>query len=402
MCCVADGACHARLQDMASLPALTIAVPVLVRQRPDLYGAPMSRLLISKTLASDSAHAPEFQYLLSHCVLEAREVFDDVELVQGEHGAPASGAPFDAVLMLGSDNVLICRQSLAEMWDRLRTGLREIRPFRFTEAGLATAIYTLRGYEMAERVVLDKKSAGLARNAARAPVALLTFELFRQMPAPARDHEIGHAGLFYEFVDYYGLVRSDILPFVPAGAREVLEVGCGRGVTGKLLQDRLGCRVTGVELNPVVAVEAARHLHKVIQGDVQKLEVDGRFDLIVALDVVEHLVETEAFLTRVQQLLAPGGRAILSIPNVGHYSVVEDLIAGRWDYVPMGHLCYTHYRFFTRRTLTDWLRRAGIEKFELVPQRTELPDERMRKLPAHFAADLESLSTSSFYVLIHG
>jgi SAM-dependent methyltransferase len=361
----------------------------------------MSSLLITNSFAADSAHAPEFQYLLSHCLLEAREVFDDVELIQGERSAPASGKQFDAVLVLSSDHVLLCRQSLAAMSKLLATGLREIRPYRLAGPHLA-ALYTLRGYEMAERSLLDEKLAGLAPSASREPVALLAFELFRQLPAQARDHEIGHAGLFYEFADYYGLVRSDILPFVPAGAREVLEVGCGRGVTGKLLQDTLGCRVTGVELNPVVAKEAARHLHRVLQGDVQALEVDGSYDIVVALDVVEHLVDAEAFLARVQRLLAPGGRAILSIPNVGHYSVVEDLIAGRWDYVPMGHLCYTHYRFFTGRTLGDWLRRAGIRRFDLVPQKTELPDDRMRKLPAGFAVDLESLATKGFYVLIHG
>ena len=181
----------------------------------------------------------------------------------------------------------------------------------------------------------------------------------------------------------------------------MLEVGCGRGVTGKLLQEKLGCRVTGVELNPVVAREAARHLHRVIQGDAQVVEIEGKYDAILGLEVVEHLVETEAFLARIQGLLAPGGRAILSIPNVGHYSVVEDLIAGRWDYLPIGLLCYTHYRFFTRKTLADWLRRAGIERFELVSQKTELPPWA-GELSGRFETDLESLATKGFYVLIEG
>ena len=179
----------------------------------------------------------------------------------------------------------------------------------------------------------------------------------------------------------------------------MLEVGCGRGATGALIQERLGCRVTGVELNPVVARDAARRLHRVVTGDVQSLELVGRFDAILALELVEHLVDAEGFLRRITELLAPGGRAILSIPNVGHYSVVEDLVAGRWDYLPVGLLCYTHYRFFTRRTLTDWLERSGIERFELVPQRTEPPPEPGRF--DGFAADLDSLSTKGFYVLIH-
>jgi SAM-dependent methyltransferase len=250
---------------------------------------------------------------------------------------------------------------------------------------------------------------------ARLPVAMLDSEWFRRLAAdvslerllsdpaagPRLEHDEGlHVtGLCHEFIDYYGEVRDDVLPFVPAGAREVLEVGCGRGVTGALLQERLGCRVTGVELNPVVAREAAGRLHRVVCGDVQTVELDGPFDAVLALELVEHLVDAEAFLSRVGSLLAPGGRAIFSIPNVGHYSVVEDLIAGRWDYLPVGLLCYTHYRFFTERTLRDWLERAGIARYELVPQRTEPPPQPERFTEC-FDADLDSLATKGFYVLV--
>jgi 2-polyprenyl-3-methyl-5-hydroxy-6-metoxy-1,4-benzoquinol methylase len=361
----------------------------------------MANLLVLKALDADSAHAPEFQYLLSHCLLEAREVFDRVELViAGERPASPDSGRFDAVLLLSSGNVLLCRRSLAAMWELLQTGLHEVRPYRLADAGLSAPVYTLRGYELAERSFLERGPAGVPLNPSRTPVSLLTFDPV-DLTEEERTQGIGHAGLFHEFIDYYGEVRSDVLPFIPTGAREVLEVGCGRGVTGRLLQETLGCRVTGVELNPVVAREAARHLHRVIQGDVQDLEIEGGYDVVLALEVVEHLVEAEAFLARIKSLLAPGGRAILSIPNVGHYSIVEDLLAGRWDYLPIGLLCYTHYRFFTRRTLADWLRRAGIESFELVAQKTELP-RRLLELTGPFEVDPESLATKGFYVLIHG
>ena len=344
----------------------------------------------------ESAHAPEFQYLLSHVLLEAREVFDRV-VPMAAGGGRVEGR-FDAVLLLSSANVLLCRRSLAAMWSALQAGAREVRPYRLADVGADAPIYTLRGYERAERAFLEKGPAGATVNPSRQPVALMIHE---DLEHPSGATGIAHAGLFHEFIDYYGEVRSDVLPFVPEGAREVLEVGCGRGVTGRLLQEKLGCRVTGVELNPVVAREAARHLHRVIQGDVQTLEIEGGYDAVLGLEVVEHLVEAEAFLARIRRLLAPGGRAILSIPNVGHYSIVEDLIAGRWDYLPIGLLCYTHYRFFTRKTLADWLRRAGIERFELVPQKTELPPW-IGEVSGRFETDPESLSTKGFYVLIEG
>lgn len=361
----------------------------------------MPGLLVVAPREAESSHAPEFRYLFSHCVLQAREVFGEVTVAEA---APESLDRFEAVLLLGSSRVLLSRRSLAALRDQLRSGLAEARPWRLSDVGARFPVYTLRGFERVEEDFLTCGAGAVPPGSARLPVALLTPERFAQVRsnlASPLDGTAGAAGLYHEFIDYYGEVRSDILSFIPEGAREVLEVGCGRGVTGRLIQERLGCRVTGVELNPVVAQEAARHLHRVLQGDIQTLEIDGRFDVVLALELVEHLVETESFLARVPRLLAPSGRALFSIPNVGHWSVIEDLIAGRWDYLPIGLLCYTHFRFFTRQTLADWLRRSGIERFELIPQKTELP-ERPERFTAHFETDLESLSTKGFYVIVYG
>ncbi|HEX5758421.1 MAG TPA: class I SAM-dependent methyltransferase, partial [Thermoanaerobaculia bacterium] len=327
-------------------------------------------------------------------------------------GAPSPPRPagrFDAVLLVGGANVLIGRRTLGAMGAALAAGAPEVRPSRLSETRLAGGdpIYTLRGYERLERLFLAGDVPPPAATAPPPPVALVSRERWERaagdpatlLAGDARD--AARAGLCHEFIDYYGEVRADVLPFVPAGAREVLEVGCGRGVTGRLLQERLGCRVTGVELNPLAAREAARHLDRVVQGDVEELEIDGTFDVVLALELVEHLVESEAFLARLPRLLAPGGRAVLSVPNVGHWAVAEDLLAGRWDYLPIGLLCYTHYRFFTRRTLEDWLRRAGLERFTLHPQRTELP-ERFSRLASPFEIDRESLATKGFYVVVEG
>jgi hypothetical protein len=100
-----------------------------------------------------------------------------------------------------------------------------------------------------------------------------------------------------------------------------------------------------------------------------------------------------------REIVRPGGRILLSVPNVGHYSVVGDLAAGRWDYVPIGLLCFTHYRFFTRRTLCDWLERLGFESYRLVSQKTPLPASASALLDLP-GADAESLATKGFYVIV--
>ncbi len=386
----------------------------------------MPSLSIFKALDPESAGSPEFRYLLAHLLLEARRAFDPVFLIENPTAPPP--AETDAYLLLGPQNLMLGAASFRAMRDALAQGASEVRPVRLADAGieLSEPIYTLRGFERVEArflVVTALESKPVPPS--HLPASLLSTEAFRTLLARApldrllRDPgalptptsgalawPIACAGLYHEFIDYYGEVREDVVPFLPEGVRDVLEVGCGRGVTGAYLQSRLGCRVTGVELHPQVAADAATRLHAVLVGDLQTLDITDRFDAVLGCEIVEHLPEAAAFLARARELIRPGGRIVLSIPNVGHWAVVEDLLAGRWDYLPVGLLCYTHYRFFTQKTLDDWLRRAGWQRFEIHPQTTELP-ERFDRLaeaaaPLGFPLDRESLSTKGFYAVLSG
>lgn len=361
----------------------------------------------------EAESSPELAYLASLVRLEAGRAF-----AGGVSEAVAAGSILPPVpagahaLVLGSTAVLLTRRSLAALARRVAAGAPAAAPLRLAETGelAAVPVYTLRGFEHLEARQLAAAGAppprpplaalllapDTARRLAGAPLAgLLAGEAV----------ETAAAGLCHEFIDYYGEARGDVLPHLPAGARRVLEVGCARGATGRLLAAELGCEVTGVELNPVVAAEAARHLHRVVAGDVEDpavaAELGGGFDALLALELFEHLVEPEGFLAAARRLVRPGGRIVLSVPNVGHYSVVEDLLAGRWDYLPIGLLCYTHYRFFTRRTLEDWLGRCGFGSFTLVPQPTEPPPWLAggTEPPPGMEIDAESLATRGFFVL---
>jgi 2-polyprenyl-3-methyl-5-hydroxy-6-metoxy-1,4-benzoquinol methylase len=376
----------------------------------------MRRLLILKLQSAEDGHSEEFRDLLSCVIGQARRVFDTVDVVIGP--SDATDLPdSDSVLALGRANVFFTSASLERMRHALDEGTPIAVPIRLADAAVRAdaPLYTRRRYELLEERILAEWRPPREPASSHLPVSLLSRTFFRDLvrrsPVSAVltnprllaelgfDQQVAQAGIFHEFIDYYGELRSDILDFLPPVAQEVLEIGCGRGLTGKLIQDRLGCRVTGVEMNPEVAEAARPNLWRVLTGDVQSMAIPGRYDVVVATELFEHLNDPEAFLDKMKSLLKPGGRIVLSVPNVGHYSIVEDLLAGRWDYVPIGLLCFTHVRFLTRATLEDWIRRVGFAAHRIVPQTTELP-ERFRSLPASFAVDLDSLRTKGFYVIL--
>lgn len=172
---------------------------------------------------------------------------------------------------------------------------------------------------------------------------------------------------------YFANARKDIEPLLPAHAARVLEVGCGTGSTLRWLKETGRCdEAIGLELFDSAAVVARKFADHVTVGDAERLIGDAfevaSFDLILCLDVLEHMVDPWAFIARAERLLKPGGTLIASIPNVRHLGVLIPLaFAGRWRYQSQGILDRTHLRFFTRESalallsterlsVTRWLR----------------------------------------------
>lgn len=157
--------------------------------------------------------------------------------------------------------------------------------------------------------------------------------------------------------------------------RDVCEFGCGAGGMTRALSE-IGCNVVGVEIDPIAAELARSAADHVVVGDVATMDLaaelgEGRFDVLVFGDVLEHLPDPLAALRATRSLLRPGGHIVLSVPNVAHGDVRLALLAGRFDYADLGLLDSTHLRFFTWDTLRNLLREAGFVALEV--RRAQLP-----------------------------
>lgn len=156
--------------------------------------------------------------------------------------------------------------------------------------------------------------------------------------------------------DYFAHARKEISPLLPQHCGRVLEVGCGSGSTlGWLRSEHRATYTVGVEISETAAQSARSNADEVFCFDFEREESplgDQRFELILCLDVLEHMLDPWQAIDRlVSKHLAPGGTLVVSLPNVRHYSLVLPLLfRGHWEYQEAGLLDRTHLRFFTKKT----------------------------------------------------
>ncbi|AMY10071.1 putative S-adenosylmethionine-dependent methyltransferase [Luteitalea pratensis] len=154
-----------------------------------------------------------------------------------------------------------------------------------------------------------------------------------------------------------------VLGRVSSGER-VLEVGASTGYMTEALMAR-GCDVVALEPNAdAVALAHARGVpvRCAFLGDIK--DGLGRFDVVLLVDVIEHVPDAPAMLRDCLDVLGPGGRIIVSVPNIAHWSTRWSLLRGHFDYTRTGLLDDTHVRFYTARSLEALCALVGLEVSE--------------------------------------
>ena len=149
---------------------------------------------------------------------------------------------------------------------------------------------------------------------------------------------------------------------VPAGS-DVLDVGAADGSVARML-GQIGCRVWGVEYDPEAAGIAQEWCEDVIVGDIEQLDLKGalgrRFDVILFLDILEHLKDPLTVLRGALDLLTDRGHVVISLPNVAHVAMRAQLLSGHFSYTATGLLDNTHLRFFDPTSVHQFVRDAGL------------------------------------------
>jgi 2-polyprenyl-6-hydroxyphenyl methylase / 3-demethylubiquinone-9 3-methyltransferase len=179
-------------------------------------------------------------------------------------------------------------------------------------------------------------------------------------------HKIGPARLGFirdRVSAHFHLLQRSMKPF--AGL-SMLDVGCGGGLIAEPLA-RLGATVTGIE--PAEANIGAARRHALTAGlaidyravRAEDLVSDGRsFDVVVCLEVVEHVPDPAAFVQVCASLVRPGGLMILSTINRTMKAYVLAIVGAEYilRWLPVG----THQweRFITPGELDGHVRATGL------------------------------------------
>lgn len=150
---------------------------------------------------------------------------------------------------------------------------------------------------------------------------------------------------------------------------KVLELGPANGNLTKHLKEQMNCIVDIIEISNETGILASQFARKAFigteAGNIENYHwyealKNEKYDYIIILDVLEHLLQPNEVLKRLRELLKEDGSILISIPNIAHNSIIIDLINNRFNYNELGLLDNTHLKFFTYETLNKLFDNIGM------------------------------------------
>lgn len=187
-------------------------------------------------------------------------------------------------------------------------------------------------------------AADPAFDEARFLLAAIEGDPSRSPPAYVRQVFDKYAGHFdRDLVERLGYRTPEMLAELAvrllkpaAKSLSILDLGCGTGLAGVALA-ALARRIVGLDLSPAMLAEARKRglYADLVEGDLESMAFDKRFDLVVAADVFNYLGDLGPTFDAIGRALAPGGALLFSVEELadgGTFRLTEDL---RYAHAPV-------------------------------------------------------------------
>ncbi len=153
----------------------------------------------------------------------------------------------------------------------------------------------------------------------------------------------------------------------------ILDVGAAEGLLGRQLSARGDCenlvsQMDAVEMNPEWAANARPFYREVFATSIEDAPLeDGKYQVIVCGDVLEHVVDPPGVLRTLQKAAKPDAHFIISLPNIAHITIRLMLLSGQFPQMEKGILDKTHLHFYTQKTAREMLECAGLKVERVLP-----------------------------------
>ena len=156
--------------------------------------------------------------------------------------------------------------------------------------------------------------------------------------------------------------------------KRLLDVGCGSGYLAKLLKECVpGLVVHGVDISSVALERARHHVDQVWQVDLDKNDLpvsSEQYDTVTCIEVLEHLYDPDHAIREIARVLASGGCAVVTVPNLAYWRYRLDLLWGR---VPQPALDPRHLHQFDQRVLAEALAMSDLRLTGMTGHAVRLP-----------------------------
>lgn len=171
--------------------------------------------------------------------------------------------------------------------------------------------------------------------------------------------------------EYEVAVDGDTAPARVVGMvgknKRVLEIGSGPGSITKKLTSVSGCRVTALDIDAEAIRKILPYCEQAFQANLndsvwtQVLGANDQFDVVVAADVLEHVLEPSTVLAAMSGLINEQGYLVVSLPHIAHSAIHACLFDEDFDYGEIGLLDRTHIRFFGLKNIQKLFDDTGLK-----------------------------------------
>jgi 2-polyprenyl-3-methyl-5-hydroxy-6-metoxy-1,4-benzoquinol methylase len=188
--------------------------------------------------------------------------------------------------------------------------------------------------------------------------------------------------------------------------KKVLEIGAGSGMISRKLVELNNCQLTAAEISDTSIAKLKQITRSVYKTDLNKggwskdFKREGKYDVVVAADVLEHLYDPWSTLVEMKSLLNDTGEIVISLPHTGHNGILAALYCEDFEYKEWGLLDKTHIRFFGLNNIHALHEKAGLTmtdvKYVTSRLRPQNSHANGQNFPRNFAISLMRTRMAEF------